>query len=104
MVLLQEHERFQQGCWLALVKIVAARFEQLAARSKARVDRVELAILCRRDERREILKKNRVQLSDGFRSAVVLLHQLLAREPIRPVLQTHLRRERRLMIEQQAIL
>ena len=103
VVLLQQHECLEQRSRFAFVEIFGTRFQELTAHSEALIDRMELEIFLRRDERAQVLQKDRVELRDRSRRAVVVLHELLAREPVGPIVQSEFPGKRRLMIEEHAV-
>src|SRR5687767_10507238 len=89
---------------MALEEVFGGGLEELSAHAEALVDRMELTVLLGHDERVQVLQQYRIQLGDGFRRAIVTLHELLAREPVGRIAETDLRGKRRLVVKQQAVL
>src|SRR5690606_28213379 len=80
VVLLEEEKSLQQRGGFARVEVVRACLQKLASRAEARVDRVELAVLLRRDLGGQVLQQYGVQQRHGLCCTVIALHELLARQ------------------------
>ena len=103
MVLLQQQKRFEHGARFAPEEPFVARFEQLVVAIEARVDFADRAAAHGENKGAEVLQHDGVQLTDFQRGAVKALHQMLARTPVGGVAQPHLRRQRGLHVEHQAL-
>ena len=82
-----------------------ADLQQLAAhRGSARSSSTRRELRLRQQARLEVLQQDRVQLRDALRRLVVALHHRFARAPMRRVGVAELRGERRLYVEDDAVL
>ena len=99
-----QQEALEDRARIAVEQGFVGRLEQLAAHLKALVQRTRRRGRLRGEQRLEVLQQDRIELRDGFRRAVIPLHQALAGTPLLVAAQPALLCQRVLMIERHAIL
>ena len=102
-MLLQQQKALEYRRRLSLEHPFIAGRQHLVPYAKAFVDRVILLVHRWRDAGIEVLHDDGGGLRNGLGRAVVALHQLLACESMRPLMQTELAGKRGLEIEQHAV-